>query len=458
MTELISEELNYTPVVSNHSTIVFRSVAPQGQSSVTTTATGIVGPTEFLISPACWNPNRSRLNFTVTVPDGGTNYYNFVQGNLLSIISRIVLYDTATNAVWCDVSNCDKFYNMISAPATRLDEFLTKSYNSSAGGIATNSNPYPVEDISKCNVATANDNGANTDVAAQNAYLSRRQWYISAISTGDAAAGVLVLNVSIPFSAFKFTALATSKNLYCPSNLCLQVYFNANNQFAFRGTSNTDPTAGTAAITSPAVISSISLSLATEANLSIVSQTISKVMSSGLSLPVAYPTVTRQSPGQTTAPSYALQLTRGYGSRILFIATSFFTNAGSNNTAQLHTNAGGLLTRINTKINNVALKYPAGFDATYGQDWMYNNKDYYARSAVQTNGEYVASEWAFIDSFFGEKPLCEVDQHQVDGLDVSAQSSTWTVEATTGNVAYTWITAIIGQRQLVISNQGSQVV
>lgn len=451
MTELISEELNYSPVVSNHSTVVFRSIAPQGASSVTAAASSVVGPTEFLISPTVVNLNKSRLNFTLSLAAAGAGLYNFIQGNLLSTISRIVLYDSATNAVWADVSNCDKFYNMISAPATRLDEFLTKSYSTAAGGVVATAAPYPVEDITKSNVAAQNDNGVGTDLSAQNAYLGRRQFYIGAVTQ------VASVNVSIPFSAFKFTALATSKNVYCPSNIVLQIYWNAIDQFAFKGDNANDPSSGVVAA-GATTISSISLSLATESNLSIVSQTISKVMSSGLSLPIAYPTVTRQTPGATTSPSYQLQLTRGYGSRILFLATSFFTNAGSNNTAQVHTNLNNVLTRINTKINSVALKYPAGFDATLGQDWMFNNKEYYNKSAIQTIGEYVQGEWTFIDSFFGEKGLCEVDQHQIDGLDVSAQSSTWNLEATTTGTAYTWITAIVGQKMVVISNQGSQVM
>lgn len=450
MSELISEELDYSPSISNHSTTVFRSIAPQGSSSVTLQASAVSGPTEILVSPCVHNWSRSRLNFTLTVAGGANGTFNYIQGNLLSAISRIVLYDSATNATWCDVSSVDKFYNMISGPATPLDEFLTKSYNSSAGGVVATAGPYPVEDISKSN-ATVNDQGTNLDLGPQNYYLGRRQFYIG----GDAA--ITSVNVSIPFSAFKFTALATSKNLYCPSNLILQIYFNQLDQLAFNAGSATNPT--TTPIAAPATtISGINLVLATESNLSIVSQTISKVMSSGLSLPIAYPTISRQAPGAVTTPSYQLNLTRGLGSRILFIATSFFTNAGSNNTAQVHSNNTNVLTNINTKINSVALKYPAGFDCTKGQDWMFNNKYYYAKSAVQTNGEYVQGEWTFIDSFFGDKPLCEVDQHSVDGLDVTAASSTWNIDATTTGTAYIWITAVVGQKMLVLSNQGSQIM
>lgn len=449
--EKISDELNYSPVVSNHSTVIFRSVAPQGSASVTPLATASYGPSTFLIPPTVFNPAKSRLNFQLNVAAGGT-YYNYLQGNTLSIISRIVLYDGATNAVWCDLSNLDKYGNMISGAATPLSEFLTKSYASGQGGVVATANKIPVADIEKSNVATANDTGANVDLGPENAYLGQRTFYIGGSNA------VAALNVSIPFSAFKFTALATTKNIYCPSNLIMDVYWSPVQNFAFKADSLTDPTSNATACGTVS-ISGLQVQLATEGNLSIVSQTISKVMSGGgLSLPIGYPTVTKQVPGSTTAPSYQIQLVRGYGERILFIATSFFTNIGSNNTAQVHSNNGDVLTRYNTFINNVALKYPNGFDTSLGQDWLFNNRQFHEKSAVQTFGEWKNGYYLHIDSFFGEKPLCEVDQHEVDGLDVSAQSSTWQIQATTTGTPYDWYTVIVGQKTLSLSNMGSQII
>jgi len=449
--EKISNELNYSPVVSNHSTVIFRSVAPHGSASVTPLATASIGPSTFLIPPTVFNPSRSRLNFQLSVAATSGNF-TYIQGNTLSIISRIVLYDGATNAVWCDISNLDKYANMVSGAGTPLSEFLTKSYALNQGGVVADANKVPVEDIEKSNVATANDNGSNTDLALSNSYLGQRTFYIGGSNA------VCALNVSIPFSAFKFSALATSKNIYNVSNLIMDIYWSPVQNFAFVAASATDPTS-TPAAAGAVTISGLQVQLACEQNLSIISQTISKVMSGGgISLPIGYPTITKQSPGATTSPSYQLQLVRGYGERILFIATSFFTSAGTNNTAQVHSNAGDVLTRYNTFINNVALKYPNGFDTSKGEDWIFNNKVYHEKSAVQTLGEWKNGYYLHIDSFFGEKPLCEVDQHEVDGLDVSAQSSTWQIQATTTGTAYDWLTAIVGQKTLSLSNMGSQIV
>ncbi len=452
MSDNTSEELHYSPVVSNHSTVVFRNIAPQG-GTPTTSVSAVNGPTEFIIPPSVFTPAKSRIQFRATLPAlaASANYYD---GNTLCSFGRVVLYDSATNAVWADVSNFEKYAHLVSPAGTEIDDFLTKSFMTTtiipATG-ATSSALYPVEDIGKCNFLTVNDTGDNTDLAAVNPYTGRRQFYVTALSSQ------MVLDVSIPWSAFKFTALATKKLIYCPSNLVLQIYWNANNNFAFQATSVSDPTGGTSTALATAItLSNVNVVLANEGNLSIVSQIIDRVMKTGISFPIAYPTVTRQSIASSTAHAYQLQLTRGYGQRILGLITSSFTSGGAPSTLNVH--ARGNLTTYNTFINNVAIKYPAGFDASAGSDFMIGNREYLRNSVIQSPGEYGLGEWLHIDSFFGEKPLHKVDQHEVDGLDVGSQSSTWQIQATLSSAAaLVWVTIILGQKQLSISNQGSLV-
>ena len=83
--------------------------------------------------------------------------------------------------------------------------------------------------------------------------------------------------------------------MYCPANLVLQVYWNATDNFAWSSGSITNPTTATvASIGATAYINNVALQLANEQNLSIVSKITQQVMSSGISLPIAYPTTTRQ--------------------------------------------------------------------------------------------------------------------------------------------------------------------
>jgi hypothetical protein len=368
-----------------------------------------------------------------------------------------VLYDSATNAVLLDCGNFDKYASLVVPAGTQVDSLLTKSFVSGAPAITEAlANPRPAEDISKSNLANNYTGVTTEDIGAFCPFTGRRQFYISPVGDG-ASAGDAYLNVSIPFEAFKLTFLSTNKMVYFPSNIVLQLYFNAGNQFFFTAdAANTTATAQTAA-TSP-IISNLSIALANEANLAIVSQVINKVMSEGLSMPIAYPTTTRQSLSASTAHSYSLQLTRGYGSRILALISAPFIG-GTITSAQHHER--GTLGVYNTFLNNVAILYPAGLDATKGQDYTIGNKEYLDKSAVQALGEYLNAEWIHVDGFCGSKPLWKYDedQHQVDGLDVGAQSSTWSIQAAlTASTEYVWITAIVGQKMLTITNQGSMVV
>lgn len=454
--EKISTELDYSPVVNNHSTIVYRTVAPQGSSQVTTSITSTVGPTEFIIPSSVFNLAKSRLNFNITAAAGGAGLRTNINANLLTSISRITLYDSATNALWCDISNVNNYASLVVPAGTDFVDYSTKSFRtlSFSETSLADSQLKSVEDISKSNLTVGNfcgDGAAASDLALQNFYFSRRQYY-----TNPTVATEAFLDVSIPFSAFKMSVLSSDKMMYCPSNLILSIYWNANSNYANQGTSATNPTTGYVQIATAFVLKNINLTLANEANLAIVSQVINKVMSSGLSIPIAYPTVTRQSISASTAHSYQLNLTSGYGQRILAIITAPFSAAANDNNINVHNR--GTLTTYNTFLNNVPILSTAFFDAIKNQDFMIANRHYLKGSVIQTAGEYALGEWVHIDGFYGNKSLKDVDQHEIDGLSVLGQSSTWQIQANlSAATAYNWTSIIVGQKVLTISNQGSLV-
>jgi hypothetical protein len=460
MSEKISSELDYSPVVSNHSTVLFRSVAPQGSNSVTSSITSSVGPTEFIIPPSCFRLDKSRLNFTLGLASAGATLSNVINANTLTAISRITLYDSATNALWCDISNVNQYSSLVVPTCTDFKHYSTKSFNSTTpvtgadvDASVTAARLVTVEDISKSNLAADAANnlaGDGTVMSSQNPFFSRRQFYFGGSQVANA------LDVSIPLSAFKLSVLSSDKLMYCPSNLVLQVYWAPNNNYAFKATTaGTNPSTGDVSLTTAVAISNISLTLANEGNLAIVSQVINKVMTSGISLPIAYPTVTTfSSSDNATAHSYQLSLTRGYGNRILALLTAPFTR---NTVSENNVHKRGGLTQYNTFLNNVAIKSQAGFSIASSADYIVANREYLEDSVVQSLGEYISGEWVHIDSFFGEKPIKDVNQHEVDGLDVGAQSSTWQIQATSTASSYNWCSIIIGQKQLSVSNQGSMV-
>lgn len=457
MSEKINEELDYSIKVSNHSTVQMRSVAPQGNSSVTGSATSSVGPVEFIIPPSVWNPKKSRLNFNLRVPEVSAKY-TWVNANLLNVISRVTLYDSATNSLILDVNSFDKYSSMVLPAATHIDEFLSKSYAGQVpAATLAPSQLRTVEDITKAGSGT-NYTGITTGTLdAFSKFTGRLQYYVQTVAGDGAAAGDVFLDVSIPFESFKNTFLSVNRQVYFPSNLVLQIYFNAGSQYTFTANSATDTTTNQDCAVSP-VFSNISLSLANEGNLAIISSVIEKTMKEGISMPIAYPTVTRQSLASASAHSYSLSLTRGYGQRILGIISAPFTAAGKSTTAQRHIR--GNLTTFNTFLNNVPVRSAAGYSAILSQDYYNLMKNFIDRSTIQTLGEFVNAEYLLVDSWVGDKPLWKWDEEQteIDGLDVGAQSSMWQIQANlSAATAYDWISAIIGQKTLTINNMGSTV-
>lgn len=463
-----SPELDYTSKINNHSSVVYRSITPQGSSSITLgTTSGVVGPVEFILPPSTFNPSKCRLNFSINLgaaiggtTAGTTNIHRWVNGNLGSILNRVVLYDSATSAIICDVSNFDKWTNMIAPAGESLDKYLGKSSPAQAvlpSVTEATAQAFPLDNLTRSNVATAaNFTGVTTGTLAGSDYTGRRLWYISPTTTNDIT--TCYLNVSLLFDdIFKFTALSLNKNIYNPANMVLQVYFNPNDSFQFNS-SLADNASVVNSVAVGAIVSRLQVQLANESNINLIAQTIKMVMEQGVTLPVAYPTVTRQTFSATTAPSYQLQLTSGYGKRILFLATSPFGLVGTTiNYNQYHSAPRANLTQYQTTLNSVPIKTPAGFDCTKGDDWTIGNAHYLEKSPTQSLQYYINQDWVHIDSFFGEKPLSDVDQTELDGIDVSTQSQTFGFQATTSSTAQTWITAIVGQKMLSLTSQGAMM-
>lgn len=457
--ENVSKELNYSPVVNNHSSIVYRTVSPQAGGNVTLNSGSSVGPSEFIIAPSCWIPELTKLSFDISIaaPAAGTST-NKVNANLLTCIDRITVYDTATSNLLLDCSNFHKYASLVTPSSTHISDFLTKPAKGSAFAVPINvaaGAPLPFEDISR-NLDTTNLQAINTDMVTL-CNTGRKQFYVGA------AGSATYLSVNIPFSAFKLTALASDKIWYSPSSLVVQIYWAASDNFAFATTGVGSLTADPLSAVSPTIITP-RLYLANEGNLAIVSQVINKVMTGGgIQLPIAYPTVVQSTVGAGSATniSFQYQLTRGYGNRILALISAPFSNAGVVNQNNFHPRY--VTNYYNTFLNNVAIKVPSGFvgaSATLAAtDYALGNETYLAKSVIQNISEYSTAEWLHIDGFFGNKPIHEVDQHQVDGLDVTAQSSTWqwVADVTAAANGYRVFTVIVGQKTLQLTAQGTMV-
>lgn len=459
MTEVMSEELTYTNKVSTHSQLAFRKISPQGP------ATGIAGSVtgttlvEFVIPPSVFNMSKSRLNFQLALSDpGATPRFNWLDANLLTTLSRVVFYCSNTGNTLLDCSNFEKFASCVVPASTSYEDFKTKSsawqsatYSQSLGPVAqvADANLYPVEDIQKSNslVNVTPLGTAAASTAAWNSYEGRK-YVIPGIDTDDS-----YINVSLPFSAFKFTALAINKQVYSPANIVAQFYFNAQDNFAWYSTSATAPQTG-AASGAGFTLNNVALQLATEQNLEVAKSVVDAVMSQGISIPIPYPTIIRQSLSSSTFQSYNVNLSSAYGKRILaIISTLFSTGSTAKNAVNSHIR--GTITSYNSFMNNLPILYNAGFNTLLAEDWTFGNREYIEKSAIQNNQEYANAEWIHVDSFMKPGPLCEADPTLVDGYDVSSIASTFAIQYNLSSAATAIaVSCIIGQKVATFSNNG----
>ena len=455
----IDSSLDYSTSEYTHSTLHFRNVAPQSTADVALSASSTSGPTSFIISSSVFNPHKSRLNFEVQLP-AAAGLYNYVQSNLLKVISRITIYDQNTSAILADINNCGNTYSILSPAATKFEEFVHKSQpltpgtGANVGAAQSAARIIPYEDMGKVHAAT--NYLSAVDTAANNPYFQLRN-----VIVGGSNA-ITVLQCSIPFSAFKLSFFDLNKMIYSPSNLQIDVYWAGFSTFAWAADSLTNTGSNAAAVASCTLTGSqMLLQLCTEGNVKLASQVIQKTMSSGISMPIGYVSSSKFVVGASTSQSWTLPLTAAYGRRILLTGFAPFNTTEtlqlSNNHSRNGTTAGTtVISSYNTYINSVPILAPGGFDvAARGDDYIVANKQYLDGSVIQNVNDFTYN-WAHFDNYAKTK-ICEIDPCQADGLDVVSQQANYQLQATTTSTALNWYLAIVGQKMLSISSQGIMV-
>lgn len=461
MTEVMSAELNYASKVSTHSQPLYRKLAPQGVGTDITLSSSGTTLVEFVLPPSVMNLSKCRLNFDLAIPLT-TSKYNIVDANTLTMLSRVVVYDSNTGNTLLDCSNFEKFASLVAPAATSYAHFKTKASAWTAAasaqvltGTTTTSQLYPVEDIQKCNslVNVSPLNVAAAGTSGYNSFEGRRYLFFGAVGVKSD------LSCSIPFDAFKFTALALDKMVYSPSNLICQFYFSPTNNFGWCGASATDPSDTPTALAASTKINNVAIELYTEGNLEVAKSVVDAVMGSGIDVPVPYPTIIRQTLAAGTFQSYNINLSSAYGKRILAIINSLFSinQTSTANAVNSHSSkvASNEIQTYNSFMNSVPILYNAGFDCRLGEDWKYGNRHLLEGSVIQNNQEYSNNEWQHIDSFMPPKPLHECDPTQIDGYDVSSIASTYSIQYNlAGSAAAIGISCIIGQKIASFTNNG----
>ncbi len=491
--QVISSEIQYKIDDNNHGDVIYRYLYPQNSQSATLSAGGVYGPTSIVLPPSCFNLAKSSLNFQIYIPVPTAGYYNYINANTATVFSRIKVFDQFSNAIWCDVSNFNQVASLVIPSATKVETFLTRAFfgiintdiTVPSNAIQTSSPTsqlYPVEDLGRfmgvpqftaqigttatssaavvatyfppSNFAPAGSN-TSIDLFVQNPYTARRQFYIGAQTSAS------YLDVNLPLSALKFTVGNMDKLVWNASNLQMDLYWNSTDNFCFQGNNVANPSSVAttiASVAAGALINNITLVLANENNLSLISQVVNLIKSEGVKIQIPWMTATKQNQNNA-APSYQIALSSAYGNSLLAVITAPFQPTTSGSYAPYsNVHQRGTLTNYNTFINNISIANPSYYNVLQGQDYMVGNRKFLRGSVVQTLGEYIHAEWLHVDSWFGTKPLHMVDCQEVDGLDLTKQNAVWQWQSTlSAQTNYSWLSILVGQKTLQLTSQGSLV-
>jgi hypothetical protein len=429
-----SHDITYTEQIGNHSSPLYVKLNPiNNVQTFNPSITSVYGPVEILIPSKCINLSKSKISWDLTVPAQTTSTFAWLQGNALCQLDRITLTSQNTNQVLADIPNLNRFASMLSPVMTTQEELQNKASPFSQNSLTLT--PYlatsqataqntPCEDVSKANSA-GNLDGVNQDYGTPFG-ISIRKTFVS-----PSSATACYVSFELDLASIQASIFDIDKLLYFSGEqLLLSLYFAPVNRYAWGGTSSTVPTTGAIAPSGTWVVSNLACYLYTEQNLDVSTALVEKVMrGGGLKVPFPYPFIQRQS---VASGSWAItqQLTRGFGSKLLFAAFSVFNPTETNNTAQDHSiytltqASGGSYTALsyNTLLDNIPILTNnnigiLGGGTSAGEQWLYN-KAHLKGSAINSIINYNC-DFCHIDSFVSD-PLCKFDFTTIDGLDLDA--------------------------------------
>lgn len=493
---ILSDMLDYSHKVASHSSPLMVKLGPlNNQTSTTLSVASVVGPVQFVIPSKCINLARSIIQFDINVPAMGAGIYSWVQANFWDLFYRINLVGQSTNTQLLDLAPVDRYASSLIPVSLKNSDFYNKAspYGASVyiGYNTTNYNTtqasgqfIPVQEVSR-NYYSSNVDGVNNDTLTP--YDGIRLLY-----SGNASNTQQNITVSMELGSLPHNIMALDKLMYFGSEqLELNLYFNPCNRWSWgNGTSNTVPSYAGTQVTTPAAatLNNMAIYLYTEQDATIIQGLVERAMGDGYSIKFAYPLITRQALSGNNQ-TINTQLTRGLGSSLLFIATSWYnsntyvgsgssvqqSNAETLNTAQDHSlfsllgptastsygSSGNPCTgafsafQYQAQIDSINILTNNQYNAFLGEPWLYN-QNWLNGSAIKSANQYYV-QFTHIDNFTGS-PICMIDQTVDDGLSLENyrqhQMSFTATAAGTPSANVAWYVFYICTRTLNISSQG----
>jgi hypothetical protein len=259
----------------------------------------------------------------------------------------------------------------------------------------------------------------------------------------------------IPDSIFSI-----DKDLYFNEVLVLRVTWEGHKNYAWYGTSATNPTTGAHELANPIVFDQLGLYLAVETDEDIVQGLRSKVNSSGLQVLMPYVWYFKNVLSGGTQ-NISVRFNSAHGMSIAKIMTAPFYGTETLKNSQDHGNVAGDKVQSyyvlvdNTRTTEFDVRCTSDDGKTeYGMDYMLQ-RDVLVGTPL-ANYDVFRYNWFILEDFSKDKEVGK-DPNTVNGLPLTSKELKIDVTASTTDTSYNWYTFAIAQRRLLIGSQMVEV-
>ena len=240
-----------------------------GQINTITTSGGM--ESIFELPAKVFNFGKSFLSFSISIPDGGANNYNWFQTNVIPFWQQIQVY-TKGGLFLCDLISAHNYSNLVNPVETKLENLKTYDQYVAAQAGTGYGQCFRIQGESATNYRpndTEPDNGTD------------KLQYTFVSTVGEAGTGGLTANFIIPFSMFKNTIMGLNKDLYFNGEIMMiRFVWGPSTKLFWKAPAANDPATNAVAAAISASVSNIALYLVLENNQEIVNQIMSKCSSS----------------------------------------------------------------------------------------------------------------------------------------------------------------------------------
>ena len=458
MNTVISDQLKYKKYELSHPQYKLSQLYPL--SGLTSQNISTSGGQEiiFQLPNKCINLSKCFLNYNFIQnlnAAANNGFYNHM--NPLSGIRQIQLY-TQGGVYLCDVYHVNKYMDVVYYAETKQSDFLNNpalalanvskytmyAQPNNASGISIAQFNYSQRLITNPAGAIQDTSAAGTRSVQQ---LERNYIDVGIIAAGGGAA--FDTAIQFPMKYLYNTIFSVDKDLYFGEVLNLRIVFESSTQVTFESTANVS---FATIATNSLDYTDITFFCAIEKDLSICNNIMSKIQSSGLSIPIPFVYSYKQSLGASTSQTISIRLNRAHGKKLRRIYHAPYHTTETGVYAFMRDNLGGVktVTNLYTMLNNDR-EQDFNIDTSKAQDHMILNTK--IKGSCYVNVDSFQNKWFWVSDYTSSEPLWSKESQDVNlssGIDLSSEQK-WDIYMTTTNRAFNHYNFVVTEKELRIA-------